>query len=218
MGIWTDGPSSRFKNKFMFVCLWKLQQKFNKMNLRWNFTATSHGKGPNDALGGTVKRMVHRRVMSRQNIVSNADTLVKALKEAGTNIGVLLMSPDDIVKECDDLGVDDVWKNLPVFKGTINTHLVEVTNDGITRRWYRNHVQTLRDVSPFGQVTAADEPDQAPNINTPGKFQLHILDIFNHYCRLYIQYDRIMIKNIITCIFFMISTFQSREFQTGHCC
>ena len=70
--------------------------------------------------------------MSRQNIVSNADTFVKALKEAETNIGVLLMSPDDIVKECDDLGVDDVWKNLPVFKRTINTHLVEVTNDGLT--------------------------------------------------------------------------------------
>ena len=59
VGIWTDGPSSQFKNKFMFACLWKLQQKFNKMNLRWNFTATSHGKCPNDALGGTVKRMVY---------------------------------------------------------------------------------------------------------------------------------------------------------------
>ena len=40
----------------------------------------------------------------------------KPLKEAGTNIGVLLMSPDDIVKECDALGVDDVWKNLPVLQ------------------------------------------------------------------------------------------------------
>ena len=79
--------------------------------------------------------MVHRRFMSRQNIFSNADTFVKALKEAGTNIVVLLMSPDDIVKECNDLGVDEVWKNLPVC--TINTHLVEVTNYGLTRRWYR---------------------------------------------------------------------------------
>ena len=96
--FWTDVPSSQFKNKLMFACLWTLQQKFNKMNLRWNFTATSHGKGQNDSLCGTVKRMVHRRVMSRQNIVSNADTFGKALKEAGTNIGVLLMSPDDIVK------------------------------------------------------------------------------------------------------------------------
>ena len=108
------------------------------MNLWWNFTATSHGKGPHDALGG------------------------------GTNIGVLLMSPDDIFKECNDLGVDEVWKNLPVFKGTINTHLVEVTNAGLTHRWYRNHAQTMQDVGPFGQVTAADEPDQAPNINPPG--------------------------------------------------
>ena len=103
------------------------------MNLRWDFKATSHGKGPNDALGGTVKRMVHRRVMSRQNIVRNADTFVKALKEEGTNIGGLLMSPNDIVKECNNLGVDEVWKNLTVFKGPINTHLVEVTNDGLTR-------------------------------------------------------------------------------------
>ena len=57
---------------------------------------------------------------------------------------------------------------MPIFKGTINTHLVEVTNDGLTRRWYRNHAQTLQVVGPFGQVTAADEPDQAPKTYPPG--------------------------------------------------
>ena len=29
--IWTDGPSSQFKNKFMFACLCKLQQKCNNI-------------------------------------------------------------------------------------------------------------------------------------------------------------------------------------------
>ena len=53
--IWTDEPYSQFKSKFMFESLWKLKYDFPKFHLRWNITANPHEKGPNDALGGTVK-------------------------------------------------------------------------------------------------------------------------------------------------------------------
>ena len=45
--IWSDGPSSQYKNKYVFVLLSKLE-RHHGFEIRWNYFATSHGKGPND--------------------------------------------------------------------------------------------------------------------------------------------------------------------------
>ena len=63
VNIWTDGPSSQFKNKYVFAMLYSLQEKY-EVTLSWNFFATSHGKGPCDALGGNIKRVVHQKVLA----------------------------------------------------------------------------------------------------------------------------------------------------------
>ena len=42
--IWSDGPNSEFKNKFMRQLLGNLSKKYNKQ-FDWKLTATSHGKG-----------------------------------------------------------------------------------------------------------------------------------------------------------------------------
>ena len=41
--IWTDGPSSEFKNRFMAALLKELSGKYNK-TFTWKYFATSHGK------------------------------------------------------------------------------------------------------------------------------------------------------------------------------
>ena len=46
--IWTDGPSSQYKIKFVFILSIKLKE-VSDLQLQWNYFATSHGKGPNDA-------------------------------------------------------------------------------------------------------------------------------------------------------------------------
>jgi len=64
VNIWTDGPSSQFKNKFIFSLLPKLSVTYS-LHVGWNYFTTSHGKDPVDALGGNVKRIAHRQVLSR---------------------------------------------------------------------------------------------------------------------------------------------------------
>jgi len=49
VNICTDGPSSQFKNKFIFSMLPQLSSVYG-IQICWNYFATSHGKGPNDAL------------------------------------------------------------------------------------------------------------------------------------------------------------------------
>ena len=36
--IWTNGPSSQFKNKFMFACLWKFKQNEPPVEFHSNLT------------------------------------------------------------------------------------------------------------------------------------------------------------------------------------
>ena len=54
ISVWTDGPSSQYKSKFIFgyigLCLPNL---FPGYQIKWNYSATSHGKGAVDGLGNT---------------------------------------------------------------------------------------------------------------------------------------------------------------------
>lgn len=55
--LWSDGPSSEFKNKFMVRLLHYMSKKYNK-SFSWKYFATAHGKGVIDGIGGNVKRLV----------------------------------------------------------------------------------------------------------------------------------------------------------------
>ena len=52
--IWTDGPASHFKNQYVMASMPMLSAKHN-VKLSWNFSATSHGKGPFDGVDATLK-------------------------------------------------------------------------------------------------------------------------------------------------------------------
>ena len=77
----------------------------------------SHGKGPNNALGGTVKLMVQPLILTRQNIVSDAESFARALVEAGSNTDITVMSSAEIEKGCTGLHME-FWQNLPKFNST----------------------------------------------------------------------------------------------------
>ena len=42
-----------------------------KMNLEWHYSETHHGKGPMDGIGGAVKNVVFRKVLSGEGKISN---------------------------------------------------------------------------------------------------------------------------------------------------
>ena len=62
--IWSDGPSSEFKNRFMVYLLQHLSRKYNKP-FTWKYFATSHGKGVVDGVGGRAKSIVRMAMMSK---------------------------------------------------------------------------------------------------------------------------------------------------------
>jgi hypothetical protein len=64
--IFTDGPSSQYKNKFIISALPKIKEERRLASLSWEYFATSHGKGAVDGIGGEIKRLARMLVMSRQ--------------------------------------------------------------------------------------------------------------------------------------------------------
>lgn len=55
----SDGASGKYKNKKNFMNLCHHEDEF-KIKAEWHFYATSHGKGPCDGVGGTIKRLAAR--------------------------------------------------------------------------------------------------------------------------------------------------------------
>lgn len=70
--VFSDGPSSQFKNRYIANFLHQLKAR---VQIEWHYFATSHGKGVVDGIGGTVKRIVWNAVATRQaHTVTDAKT------------------------------------------------------------------------------------------------------------------------------------------------
>ena len=63
--IFSDGPSSEFKNKFTMKLPAELAQKVNGTISR-KYSATSRGKGFVESIGGHVKSIVRKKLMSKK--------------------------------------------------------------------------------------------------------------------------------------------------------
>ena len=64
--IWSDGLSSEFKNQYMRFLIQELSKKHGKPFI-WKFSAIGHGKGVVNGLGGKIKSIVNKKVMSLGN-------------------------------------------------------------------------------------------------------------------------------------------------------
>ena len=110
-------------------------------NIRWNYFATSHGKGPNDALGGTAKRMVHERIMARRENanVASSKTFVEVLGSPG--FSVTHVSSEEIVQICNALGCTELWESSAIIQGMQNIHYVEPTAESnVLTKFYTSSV------------------------------------------------------------------------------
>jgi len=123
--IWSDGPASQFKNRYIAAALVTLQ-KMTGLQIQWNFFATSHGKGPVDGIGGSVKRHVWLAVKSRKHVVTNASTFLTACR--GTNVDVIYMTDDDIREQNNLMNTDEVFTGAEPIKGIAHMHQFRVSN------------------------------------------------------------------------------------------
>jgi hypothetical protein len=97
MGAWTDtydevivfsdGAVGQFKNRYVMRAVQVLSMKHSKQ-MRWDFFASSHGKGAVDGIGAEVKRIVWDCVRSKKMEVTCLDEFVRCAKERTHKIKV----------------------------------------------------------------------------------------------------------------------------------
>lgn len=132
--IWSDGPSSQFKNRFVANCLKWFEQKFN-LKIHWNFFAASHGKGPVDGIGGTIKRLAGNIVTSRKIIVNDSLSFAKAVEYA-CKVKVLHVSSAEVKEKIESSGLGKLIKNSLLVPGIFSAHHLEFTEAGVIMHPY----------------------------------------------------------------------------------
>lgn len=120
--VWSDGPSSQFKNKFIAASLKPLEDT-HKKKIIWNYFATSHGKGPVDGIGGSVKRQVRQAVLSGKGVVYNASDFCSVAKKV-SNVTVLHMSVDEIDSLNTKLDVKSIFEEADTVPGITKSHCI----------------------------------------------------------------------------------------------
>ena len=127
INLWSDGPASQFKNRFMAAFL--LHRSTNFKVITWNFFATSHGKGAIDGVGGSLKRSAWNKVKSRQAEIRNAEELAHVLQQSST-VDITYISEEAIVSHWDNIKsfVENARNVSMILFCPLSKHLIESPN------------------------------------------------------------------------------------------
>lgn len=130
--MFSDGCAAQFKNRFLFSNLSWYKTNYDLDNFEWNFFASSHGKGPVDGLGGSIKRSIRKKVLSRKSVVGNAAEFVGEYRaSSGSPVKLILVSVEEI-KDVNSF-LEQRWSLISTLKGTQQIHhLTAQGNYGVT--------------------------------------------------------------------------------------
>ena len=92
--LWSDGPSSQFKNCFIATAIPWVDKKYS-VKLCWNFFASSHGKGPVDGIGGAIKIIATHKVIQWKLSIKDAFSFYQAVRNE-SKVNVYFVSADKI--------------------------------------------------------------------------------------------------------------------------
>lgn len=101
----SDGCAGQYKNRKNFLNLSYHQEDF-KVDAEWHFFATSHGKGPCDGIGGSVKRLASRASLQRtgnDDHILDAFALYKFAVKTLTSIAFTFTTMEDHEKHREKL-------------------------------------------------------------------------------------------------------------------
>jgi hypothetical protein len=111
---------SQFKNTFTLSSLLHTQNDFG-VKTEHHFLATSHGKGPHDGIGGSFKRLVKEKVLSKNLSVTTGKEFFDVAESIAVNTKVLYVSKQEI--ESQKAFLNGRWKNLKTMKGLRSCHV-----------------------------------------------------------------------------------------------
>ena len=142
--IWSDGPSSEFKNKLMVNFLQSHSQK-HKPAFLWKYFATSHGKGVVDGIGGKAKTLVWAKVMSKGMTELVIKWFSKAAEQLLNKTEVIHTSQEEISSKISVIDwslIKSQWLGV----GKNNIHIVTSNNGNTVQAfWWWKSGRILQD-------------------------------------------------------------------------
>ena len=132
--IWSDGPSSQFKNRFVAAALPWLEKQC-KVKIDWNFFAASHGKGPVDVSGGTIKRMASTEIIKRRAIINDAKSFLGRVKNL-SKINVSFKTAREVQNRVGIPELADAISCAPSLPGIYSAHYFKNSCGSVDMRSY----------------------------------------------------------------------------------
>ena len=117
--FYTDGPSSEFKNRFAMKMLNEFSVMYN-IEMRWQYFATSHGKGVVDGIGGSSKAIVRKVTQSKHGncVVQSSKDYFEVSAKHLKNVQHFHITQENI----DHFLEKDFWENTKEIIGISKVH------------------------------------------------------------------------------------------------
>ena len=116
--FWSDCCSAQFRSSFVFRLL--TEDLFDGAELTWNYNQKSHGKGPMDCVGGTVKNIILRKVKSGFSTIDSPFEFHQAVLKFVPSIKSVYLPDADVLNEPEN--IEQESKKIPE---TLKVHHVE---------------------------------------------------------------------------------------------
>lgn len=142
MYFMSDGAASQYKNRKNFSSLCKFKSRYG-IEAEWHFFATSHGKGPCDAIGGTLKRMATRASLAkeREHPIKNAKELFDWANNRKEKELTTLFFDFSTTDEYESMAVEltEQYDNAKTIQGTQKFHsFIPLSESIIKAKLYSN--------------------------------------------------------------------------------
>lgn len=117
----SDGSAAQYKNKKNFLNLCLHLKDFN-IEAEWHFSATAHGKGPCDGVGGSVKRLAARASLQRpyHNQIQTAEDLFQWAVDNITKVDFTFSTQEDYAAS--EIFLKSRFEEALTIKGTQQLH------------------------------------------------------------------------------------------------
>ena len=140
--IFSDGPSSQFKNQFVFNFLPVLRKLHHLDSLTWHFFATSHGKGAVDGIGETLKRNVWTETLSQRVVVNSLEDFCLVAKTKMQTVQVIPVTAESIEACASDIGLEKSFASSTVVKSIKKMHYLRALEHGQIQCMEYSHKQS----------------------------------------------------------------------------
>ena len=137
--IWSDGYAAQFRSRYVFTLLTTMSRS---VILNTHYNERHHGKGPMNGVGGTLKNIIFRDVMSEKCFIQNAEEFSNYANTVVNGITSVYLPQNNVLTEPDDI------EEAPKIPETLSIHKVVrgFNEDGIC---YFKFYYLSKDSGPF---------------------------------------------------------------------